>query len=194
MFLKKVVLASASPRRKLLLQQMGLDFKSSPADISEDLFVSVSPPEMAQTIAYRKARTIAAQLDNELVIGADTVVALGNTVLGKPLDRQDAFDMLSRLSGQNHQVFTGLCVIDAETSDYDLAVEETRVHFRPLSVKDINNYLDWAEWTDKAGAYGIQGRGALLVELIQGCFYNVVGLPLNRLNLILRKYGIDLLE
>jgi len=192
--LKKVVLASASPRRKLLLQQMGLHFISSPADISEDLSASFSPPEMAQTIAYRKATTVATQLNDGLVIAADTIVALGANVMGKPVDRQDAFDMLTRLSGQNHQVFTGLCVIDAGNDEYDLAVEKTEVYFRPLSAQDINHYLEWAEWTDKAGAYGIQGRGALLVDRIDGCFYNVVGLPLNRLNLILRKHGLDLLE
>jgi septum formation protein len=191
--LKKIILASGSPRRKLLLQQMGLDFISSPANISEDLSVSALPQELAQTIAFQKAQEVSRRLSEGIVIAADTVVVRKGTVMGKPASRDEAFFMLSSLSSQCHQVITGLCVMDAENSVPDLEAVCTDVFFRPISPDEINNYLDCGEWEDKAGAYAIQGKGALLVDHIEGCYFNVVGLPLNCLNLMLRKQGVDML-
>lgn len=192
--MKKIILASGSPRRKLLLQQMGLDFISSPANITEDLSFSASPQELVRTIAFQKARQVCSGLSEGVVIAADTVVTWAGKVMGKPSDRDEACFMLSCLSGECHQVITGLCVIDAIDNVPEVAAECTEVFFRSLSSREINNYLDCGEWDDKAGAYAIQGRGALLVDHIKGCYYNVVGLPLNRLNLMLRKKGIDMLE
>lgn len=177
-----------------MLQQMGLDFVNSPANIAEDLSVSASPQELAQAIALQKAQQVARGLNEGLVIAADTVVAYAGKVMGKPANREEAYSMLAYLSGQCHQVITGLCVLDVMDNIPDTAVECTDVFFRSISSVEINNYLDHGEWWDKAGSYGIQGRGALLVDHIEGCFYNVVGLPLNRLNLMLRKKGLDLLE
>lgn len=191
--MKKVILASGSPRRKQLLQQMGLDFISSPANVSEDLSPSASPLEMAQIIALQKAREVSKRLDEGIIIAADTLVTMEGLVMGKPGSREEAYIMLSHLSGQRHQVITGVCVFDLDLDLQDVAAEVTDVFFRPLSRHEIDEYLDLNEWEDKAGAYAIQGKGALLIDRIEGCFYNVVGLPLNRLNLMLRKLGVDLL-
>ncbi len=192
--MKKIILASESPRRQSLLQQMGLDFVVSPANITEDLSLSKSPEDLVRTIAWQKAQHVLQGLQDGIVIAADTVVSWEGKVMGKPADRNDAFAMLSRLSGQVHQVMTGLCVAEAGDTIPELAVECTDVFFRCLSNRDIDNYLNHGEWMDKAGSYAIQGWGALLVDRIEGCYFNVVGLPLNRLNLMLTRKGLDLLE
>jgi septum formation protein len=176
-----------------LLQQIGLDFVSSSANIEEDLSLTDLPAELAQTIALQKAQQVSRQIDRGIVIAADTLVVWEGIIMGKPADREEACRMLECLSGQRHQVITGLCVMDVEKNIPELAAELTTVFFRTLSPLEINRYLDYGEWGDKAGSYAIQGRGALLVDYIEGCFYNVVGLPLNRLHLMLRKQGIDLL-
>ncbi|NLN88107.1 MAG: septum formation inhibitor Maf [Syntrophomonadaceae bacterium] len=191
--MKKIILASASPRRQSLLQQLGVEFTISPANIKENLSKSISPEQLVRTIAWQKARLVLQGLQDGIVIAADTVISWEGRVMGKPLDRDDAFAMLSQLSGHSHQVLTGVCVAEAGDETPDLAVESTSVFFRPLTKEDIDNYLSHEEWIDKAGAYAIQGCGALLVERIEGCFYNVVGLPLNQLNMMLRNKGMDLL-
>ena len=191
--MKKIILGSGSPRRKQLLQQIGLDFVSLPANIQEDLSALASPQELAQAIAFQKAQDVSKSLEQGIVIAADTVVVFEGTVMGKPVNRDEAYLMLSRLNGNCHEVITGLCVLDVRDNIPDLAAELTRVFFRPLSPEEINNYLNSGEWGDKAGAYAIQGLGALLVDHIEGCYFNVVGLPLNRLNMMLRKQGVDLL-
>ena len=192
--MKKIILASESPRRQSLLQQLGVEFTVSPANIAEDLSNSISPEQLVRSLAWRKARQVLQNQPEGIVIAADTLVCWEGRVMGKPIDRDDAYAMLSQLSGQSHQVMTGLCVAEAADEVPDLAVEITNVFFRPLTDGEIKNYLSHDEWIDKAGAYAIQGRGALLVERIEGCFFNVVGLPLNRLNIMLRGKGLDLLE
>jgi septum formation protein len=192
--LKKIILASGSPRRELLLQQLGLKYISSPSNITEDLSFSASPSDLARNIAFQKAQQVASGLDEGIVIAADTVVTWAGNIMGKPANREEAFSMISCLSGQRHQVITGICIIDVKDNIPDTAFECTDVFFRSLSSREINSYLDHGEWGDKAGAYAIQGRGALLIDHIKGCYYNVVGLPLNRLNLMLRNKGLDLLE
>ncbi len=191
--MKKIILASGSPRRQLLLQQIGLDFTTWPANIEENLSAPASPLKLAQTIAFHKAQEVSRQLEGGIVIAADTIVVWKGMIMGKPENRDEAFMMLSRLSGQRHQVITGICVIDVENKVNDLDGEITDVVFSNLSSEEINCYLDGGEWVDKAGAYAIQGRGALLVARIEGCYFNVVGLPLNRLKLMLAKKGINLL-
>lgn len=191
--MKKIILASESPRRQSLLHQMGIDFTISPANITEDLSISASPEQLVRSIALQKARYVLSSLEEGVVIAADTVVCREGRVMGKPIDRDDAYAMLSQLSGHTHQVMTGLCVAEPG-AEPDVEVEITNVFFRSLTDADVHNYLNHSEWLDKAGGYGIQGRGALLVERIEGCYYNVVGLPLNRLNMMLRRKGLDLLE
>lgn len=175
------------------MHQIGLDFTSQPAEIQEDLSFSAFPLDLVQNIALEKAQHVAHSLDEGLVIAADTVVVLAGQVMGKPRDREEARAMLASLSDQRHQVITGLCIIDVDSGRWETGAETTWVCFRSLYPTEIEAYLDYAEWEDKAGAYAIQGRGALLVDSIDGCYFNVVGLPLNRLHLMLRKYGVDLL-
>jgi len=174
------------------LQQIGLEFICSPAYIEEDLSISAFPHELVQTIASRKALEAARCWDQGIIVAADTVVTSEGCIMGKPRDRGEAAHMLSGLSNRCHQVITGICIMDAQSGRMDTAAESTTVCFRELSPREIQSYLDWGEWRDKAGAYAIQGRGALLIERIEGCYFNVVGLPLNRFHLMLREYGVDL--
>lgn len=188
-----IILASQSPRRKELLLQMGLrGFKIISPDVDEHVEGNPSPAELVEALSRRKAGAVAAQADeDDLIIAADTVVALDGAVLGKPEDERDAFSMLSALSGNRHMVYTGVTVIrgaQAVTTH-----EETVVTFRELEPDEISSYIETGEPMDKAGAYGIQGLGALLVSGIEGDYFNVMGLPVYRLGRILADFGLDLL-
>lgn len=188
-----IILASQSPRRKELLLQMGLrGFKIISPDVDEHVEGNPSPAELVEALSRRKAGAVAAQADeDDLIIAADTVVALDGAVLGKPEDERDAFSMLSALSGNRHMVYTGVTVIrGAQTVTTH---EETVVTFRELEPDEISSYIETGEPMDKAGAYGIQGLGALLVSGIEGDYFNVMGLPVYRLGRILADFGLDLL-
>lgn len=189
----EIILASASPRRKLLLEQIGLNFRCLPAEVDEETLPALSPRETVSNLAWQKARAVAQHIDQGIVIAADTVVVLDDLIMGKPVNREDAKYKLSLLNAREHQVMTGLCVLNCQDQTRTTEVEVTKVFFRRLSHREIDAYLDSAEWVDKAGGYGIQGLGALLVERIEGCYFNVVGLPLSRLNQMLCKQGVDLL-
>ena len=183
-----IILASQSPRRRELLERMGLPFRIITPDIDERMERELPPGELVAAISAEKAGAVAAQAGpGAVVIAADTVVALDGAVLGKPADELEAFKMLSTLSGCRHQVYTGLTVLQGE-EQYTVS-EETTVTFRELSAEEIDRYIATGEPMDKAGAYGIQGYGALLVEGIQGDYYNVMGLPVCRLGLLLRRLG-----
>lgn len=188
-----IILASASPRRKQLLEQIGLKFRCLPAEVDEKTIPGHPPWEMVCELASKKAQAVAHYFQKGIVIAADTIVVADDIIMGKPVNREDAGQKLTMLSGREHQVMTGLCVINCENNSCAAEVEITSVFFRPLSQTEINAYLESAEWVDKAGGYGIQGLGALLVEKIEGCYFNVVGLPLNRLNYMLSKQGVYLL-
>ena len=188
-----IILASKSPRRRALLEQMGVrDFRIVTPDIDEHMDRPLPPAELVPAISGEKAR--AAQAlggPDAIVIAADTVVALDGAVLGKPAGEADAERMLTALAGRTHFVYTGLTVLRGET---DRTVsEETAVTFRPLAAEEIAAYVRTGEPMDKAGAYGIQGYGALLVEGIRGDYYNVMGLPVCRLGLLLGELGVDCL-
>lgn len=174
-----LVLASASPRRKMLLEQLGLPFTIRASEIEEDLQQPLPPDQLAETLALQKAQNVANSFDQDaLVIGADTIVVDEQGILGKPRDEADAYRMLSRLSGQTHRVITGLAVISIFHPERTLVKHETtHVTFAHLSKQDIQWYIHIREPLDKAGAYAIQGKGMAFVERIQGCYYNVVGLP-----------------
>lgn len=191
--MKKIILASASPRRKELLEILGLCFSTISVDIDESLLPGEPPRDAVRRLARLKADAAMPRLsEDSIIIAADTVVALDGQIMGKPLDEEDARHKLSRLSGRQHEVITAVCVkIGEEVCEVE--DETTRVFFRTLSEEEIAAYAASGESLDKAGAYGIQGRGGLLVDKIEGCYFNVVGLPLSRLYLILKKYGIDLL-
>lgn len=191
--MNKIILASASPRRQELLRQIGLNFEVMISSVDETIVLGAPPYEAVSELAYRKAMGIA-RLHNEcIVIGADTVVVHQDTVLGKPTDISDALRTLKNLNGSEHQVITGFCVIEADTGKVVKASETTRVFFRHLSDREIVAYVNSGEPMDKAGSYGIQGLGALLVSRIEGCYFNVVGLPLTRLSQVLKEFGIDVL-
>ena len=187
----EIILASKSPRRRALLEQMGVrDFRVVTPDIDEHMDRDLPPAELVRRISEEKAAAVAAQAGEEaVVIAADTVVALDGAVLGKPADEEEAFRMLSILSGNRHQVYTGLTVVKGEWRRS--LWEETSVTFRPLEGEEIAAYIATGEPMDKAGAYGIQGYGALLVEGISGDYYNVMGLPVCRLGRILAELGLD---
>jgi len=182
-----IILASNSPRRKELLKQIGIDFSIDPADVDESALPNEQPEAYAVRVALEKARVAAARAGAGIVIAADTIVVLGDAILGKPADARDAERMLMLLSGKAHRVITGLAVMDAATGRALTRTSLTRVWFRSLSPHEIASYVAIGEPLDKAGAYGIQGRGALFVERIDGCYFNVVGLPLSLLADLLRE-------
>ena len=186
-----IVLASRSPRRRQLLERMGLrDFRIVCSDADETASPGLTPPALVEALSARKAAAVQhAAAAGDLIIAADTVVALDGRVLGKPADGPDAFAMLSALSGRRHQVYTGLTVVCGAQRLTEHEV--TAVTFRSLSSAEICAYIATGEPMDKAGAYGIQGRGALFVEGIEGDYYNVMGLPVCRLGRIPARLGVD---
>jgi septum formation protein len=188
----KIILASNSPRRRELLTQIGLSFTVAPADVDESVLPGESPEAYAVRVALDKARIAAERAGEGTVIAADTIVVAGDAILGKPSGPADARRMLSVLSGRRHEVITGLAVVDAATGQSTVRTSATQVWFRKLSDLEIEAYVATGEPLDKAGAYGIQERGALLVERIEGCYSNVVGLPLSLLGEMLREYGVYL--
>ena len=188
-----IILASGSPRRKQLLAQMGIEtFRVISSDADETVEPGLSPARIVETLSARKAEAVAGHAKpGELVIAADTIVALDGAVLGKPADGPEAFRMLSALSGRRHQVYTGVTLLrDGERRTEH---EVTTVTFRELTRDDITRYIATGEPMDKAGAYGIQGCGALLVERIEGDYFNVMGLPVCRLGRMLAGMGTDCL-
>lgn len=188
-----IILASASPRRRELLTGIGLSFIVDPADVDETNETELDPVARALALASRKARRVSERRERGLVIGADTIVVIDGVILGKPSDAEEASAMLRRLSGRTHEVITAVAIVDAASGRMEAAHATTRVTFRPLSEGEIARYIATGEPFDKAGGYGIQGRGALLVERIEGCYPNVVGLPLVTLADLFTKFGVDLL-
>lgn len=179
----KIILASASPRRKELMEQLGLEFEIRVSDV-EEIVTGTNPTEVVKELSALKARAVFQNTTEEvLVIGADTVVALDGEILGKPADRQDAENMLRRLQGREHSVYTGvtLCVRKNGEEKKISFSEGTGVRFYPMTEEEIKWYVETSEPEDKAGAYGIQGIGGRFVERIKGDYNNVVGLPIARL-------------
>lgn len=175
----RIVLASSSPRRKMLLHQLDIPFDIRVSDIDETIQSDVPAEELARRLAFEKAEAIARSLTDAIVIGADTLVVDERGILGKPQHEQEAFQMLQRLSGKVHQVITGVAVISTYSPQNTLVNHETtQVKIATLSDCDIRRYIHTGEPLDKAGAYAIQGKGAMFVEWIHGCYNNVVGLPL----------------
>jgi len=190
---RPLVLASGSPRRAELLRQAGIRFEVSVPDVDETLHPGEAPEAYVRRLAAAKARHVAASHPGRPVLGADTTVVVDGQVMGKPYDAADAARMLGQLSGRSHLVLTGVCLIGpAGETRIDAAV--TTVEFRALQAAEIGEYVDSGEPMDKAGAYGIQGKGALLVASIDGSWSNVVGLPLEILPGLLESIGVDVLS
>jgi len=189
MKLPPLILASQSPRRRLLLKQIGLKFSVRPSSVQEDFLDHESPPQNAKRIALAKALDVAKRVKRGIVLGADTIVVLGNEILGKPRNAAEARRMLRQLSGREHVVYTGFALVDASTGRKVVDLERTKVKFRKLSAIEIAEYVASGSPMDKAGAYGIQDDyGAVFVERVEGCFYNVVGFPLTRFYLDLKRF------
>ena len=184
--MRRICLASESPRRRELMQLSGVPFFVSRARIEEKLDESLSLYDRVANLAKQKAQAVLKTHENELVVAADTVVVIDNEVLGKPKDVEDARRMLALLSGKTHEVITGVAILSNEVEE--LFYEVTQVTFGELSEEDINWYISTKEYYDKAGGYAIQGKGMILVEKINGDYTNVVGLPMHRLIKTLRKY------
>lgn len=188
----KLILASSSPRRKKLLRQIGLSFIVKPSNAEERFRSTESPAQNAKRIALEKALTVQDSLKSGIIIGADTIVVLGKTILSKPRDKKDAQRMLRMLSGKTHQVYTGFALVDVKTGRRYAGVEKTSVTFRKLSADEIRSYVASGSPMDKAGAYGIQDDyGAVFVEKVEGCFYNVMGFPLSRFFTVLKRFVRD---
>ena len=186
-----IILASASPRRRELLEMLGLDFEIIPAKNELDA-AGLSPDKAVAAIALGKALEVAEKCGEEdLIIAADTLVCVGGELLGKPADKKQAFEMLKMLSGREHMVYTGIAAVYKGKSTAE--AEMTRVRFCEMSDEDIWSYIETNEPMDKAGAYGIQGKGAVFIEGIIGDYFNVMGLPLHRLYRMLREFGCPVL-
>jgi len=177
---KNIILASASPRRKQLLKQIGVDFTVEISGIDESIDLDLSPINLAKYFASEKAKKIAYKYPSQLVIGADTIVVYDKKILGKPKNEKDSYDMLTMLSGKTHKVITG---VSLQYIDKDINItfyESTKVTFNNLNKSYISYYIDTYKPIDKAGSYGIQDWFAVCVNKIDGCFYNVMGFPLSR--------------
>lgn len=191
--MKRIVLASASPRRRELLAQIGLSFEVDEAAGAEEVECGLEPSLAAIKIARGKAREVARRHRGALVIAADTMVVLGGSIFGKPHSAGQARAMLRRLNGRTHTVITGFTVLDARAGRELSRAVETRVTFRKLAPAEIESYVTTGEPLDKAGGYAIQGLGAVLVDRIEGEYSNVVGLPLAALAESLSEFGVDVL-
>ena len=189
----KIILASKSPRRREILETMGVEFETDVADVDESVSGELSPVEAVCEISKRKAKKVAERhADDEIVISADTVVVIDGKIIGKPKDKEDAFNIIKSLSGRTHEVYTGFTVCGKGKTKTDFEV--TKVHFKQLCDDDIRRYVATGEPMDKAGAYGIQQKGNLFVEYIHGDYYNVVGFPISKICVTIKElFGINLL-
>ncbi len=184
-----MILASASPRRKELLSLITDNFRVIPSNAPEDLPENTSPEDTVLILSKRKALETASKIKNETIIAADTVVSVDNTILGKPGGIEDAKRMIKMLSGRTHIVLTGVCIIFPDNTIEHFA-DSSEVEFYPLSQSEIDCYANSGEPLDKAGAYAVQGKGALFVKRISGDFYNIVGLPVSRVYRALKFKGV----
>jgi septum formation protein len=185
-----LVLASGSSRRVALLAELGVPFQTIVSDAPETIDPGLDPEAQAVMIAERKVRAVASPLEAGIVLGADTIVVLDGALLGKPVDDADAISMLRRLSDREHRVVTGIAVVDAGTGSLRTSAVTSIVGFRALTVSEIAQYVATGEPSGKAGAYAIQGIGAGLVSNLEGCFSNVVGLPLCETARLLSAAGV----
>ena len=189
--MKKIILASASPRRKEILGTTGLKFDICVSDYEEDLSMKKEPRSLARFLSRKKAEEVAHKYKNAIIIAADTFIVFKDKLLGKPHTAKEATRMLTMLSGKAHSVITGFTVLDTGSNKLVSRSIETKVYFKKMTQKEINAYVSTKEPLDKAGAYAIQGLGAALIEKIEGDFLNVVGLPLNSLIECLKNFGVN---
>lgn len=191
--MKKIILASQSPRRKQLLEQIGLKFEVDPSNYEEDMTLKMDPARLAEQLSLGKAKDVAKRHKNSIIISADTIVAVDNEVFGKPKTPEKAKYMLQKLSGRAHSVITGFTIIDTETNKQISKSVETKVYFKKLSEEEMDAYIATGEPLDKGGGYAIQGLASLFVEKIEGDYFNIVGLPILALTEELKNFGVKIL-
>lgn len=189
---QKIILASTSPRRKELLNQIGLEFEIMPSAYEEDMSLNLSHKKLAETLALGKAKAVADKLKSGIVIGSDTFVVYKEKRLGKPKDTKDAEKILKTISGKTLLIYTGLAVIDIRKRKKALDCAVAEVKLKKLTGKEIKKYIQTGEPLDKAGAFAIQEKGAIFIEKVNGCFSGIIGLPLNKLYINLQKLGINI--
>ena len=190
----KIILASASPRRKQLLEQMGLKFDVITSNTKEQMPYGLDTEEIPVELAYKKAVDVASCVSQPaIIIGADTVV-VKDEILGKPKNEEEARQMLLKLQGKTHEVITGLAIVNTWTGKIKKGYEKTLVEMAPLSLQEIEHYVQTGEPMDKAGAYGIQGLAGIFISRITGCYFNVMGLPIHRLWCMLKEFRINVLD
>ena len=191
--MRKIILASSSPRRKELLELVGIPFNIHPSDVIEKMDDDLEPSQIVEQLALQKAKDVAKYYDEEIIIGADTIVVLQGQILGKPINEEDAFRILKQLQGKPHLVYSGIALIDSKTGRSQTNHQVTKVFMSSLTDEEILSYIQTKEPMDKAGAYGIQGIGAIFIEKIEGDYFNVVGLPLSLLNSFLKSFDVDVM-
>lgn len=192
--MRKIILASTSPRRKELLESVGLQFDVVHAKYEEDMSGHIDPEKVVRMFSYEKAASLTSDYPDALIIAADTIVHINDTVYGKPSSLEEAKTMLASLSGKIHTVYTGYTVLDTKTDIYKTEVSKTEIKLAELTSENIETYFKKVPPLDKAGAYAIQGLGSTFTEWIKGEYTNVVGLPLASLTKTLKEFGIDLLN
>ncbi len=189
---RRIILASSSPRRKELLDQIGLDFEIMPSMYEEDMSMKMSNAKLSEVLAYGKAMDVAHKVKDGVVIGSDTFVTCDGERIGKPKNKKNAAEMLQKISARWITIYSGVAIIDISADKKYIAHEITKVKIKSLTKKEIDSYIKTGEPLDKAGAFGIQGRGAIFIEKISGCHTNVIGLPLHRLYVGLSELGVSI--
>ncbi len=192
--MKKIILASGSPRRKKILEQIGLKFSVEKSNYEEKRIADSPPSQIVEFLSLEKANLLAVKYEDAIIIGADTLVVLNGEILGKPKSEEDAGEMLRKLRNKTHTVVTGFTVLDTKSGRSVTKHVETKVKFKDLSEMEISAYVETGEPMDKAGGYGIQDKGGLFIEEMDGDYFNIVGLPLFAVSETLREFGIDITE
>lgn len=188
----KIILASSSPRRRELLEKIGLKFTIDTSGIvNETIPVGIKPDKIVENLALKKALAVSQKYQDGFIIGSDTIVVLDDIILGKPKNDEDAFNMLMKLQGRNHHVYSGIAIVNVSTGEQQVTHDITEVEFRTINEDEAIRYINTNEPKGKAGSYAIQGLGAVFIKGIYGDYYNVVGLPLFKLAEILHNYGVD---
>lgn len=194
---RRLILASASPRRKELMTSLQLEFEVLPSDTDESVPEDWSPEQVVKELALRKATAVqhhyTTEVTDSIIIGSDTIVVLDTRIFGKPRDHDEAVAMLDALQGRSHYVYTSVACIDTSTGVTRVEYRRTLVHMKPLTPSKIQSYVLSGEPADKAGAYAIQGLGSTLIDKIEGCYFTVVGLPVSLLSDMLEQFGVQII-
>jgi len=189
-----IVIASGSPSRRGMLRRLGFKLRMIPSSIPEKHGFTDKPEEFATSLALTKARSVAEKLRSGIVIGLDTVIVHEGEILSKPTNEDDAIEMLKRLSGSTHRILTGIAIMDIETGRQLVDYELSKVKMRKLTEEEIRQYVSTGEPIGKVGAYAIQGAGSVLVDRLDGCYYNIAGLPISKLATMMKSFGKNLLH